>query len=68
MKITITDIVKDGIWLAFPPLPFGLSFMNLRLVALTPALFDKGIPDLLANSENIVRISVHQKSIKDSES
>ena len=58
MKITITDIVKNGIWLTFPPLLFGLSLMSRLPAALTPALFNKGIPDVLANGENIVRILV----------
>lgn len=58
MKITIADIIKNGIWMTFPPLPFCLSLMNLLHAALTPEQFNKGIPDVLANSENIVRIVV----------
>ncbi len=58
MKITITDIVKNGIWLTFPPLLFSLSLMSRLPAALTPALFNKGIPDILLNGENIVRILV----------
>ena len=56
MKIAITDIVKNGIWLTFPPLLFSLSLMNRLPAALTPALFNKGIPSALANGENIMRI------------
>ena len=58
MKIPISDIVKNGIWLTFPPLLFSLGFMNRLPPALTPALFNKGIPDILVNGENIVRILV----------
>jgi len=58
MKITVTDILKNGIWLTFPPLLFGLSFMSLLPVVLTPDLFNKGIPDVLVNGENIMRILV----------
>lgn len=58
MKITKDDIVKNGIWLTFPPLLFSLSLMNYLPVALTPALFNKDIPAALLNGENIVRIVV----------
>jgi len=58
MRITITDIAKNGIWLTLPPLLFGLGLMNRLPVSLTPALFNKGIPDVLVNGENIVRILV----------
>jgi hypothetical protein len=58
MKITITDIVKNGIWLTFPILLFSLSLMSRLPAALTPALFNKGIPDVLLNGENIGRILV----------
>ena len=58
MKITITDIVKNGIWLTFPILLFSFSLMNRLPAALTPALFNQGIPDVLAKGENIVRILV----------
>ncbi len=58
MKITVIDILKNGIWLTFPPLLFGLSFMKLLPVVLRPDLFNKGIPDVLLNWENIVRILV----------
>jgi len=56
MKITITDIVKNGIWFIFPILGFGLSFQSRLPAALTPALFNKDIPDVLLYGENIVRI------------
>ena len=56
MKITITDIVKNGIWLIFPILLFSLSLMSRLPAALTPALFNRGIPDVLLNGENIGRI------------
>lgn len=58
MKVTITDIIKNGIWLTFPPLLFSLILMNRLPATLTPALFNKGIPDMLANGENIGRILV----------
>lgn len=58
MKITITNIAKNGIWLTFPPLLFSLSLMSRLPEPLTPALFNQGIPDILLNSENIVRIFV----------
>jgi hypothetical protein len=58
MKITKIDILKNAIWLTLPPLLFGLSLMNYLPAVLTPALFNKGIPDILANGENIVRILV----------
>ena len=58
MKITITDIVKNGIWLTFPILLFSLSLMSRLPAALTPALFNKGIPDVLLYGENIGRILV----------
>lgn len=56
MKITIGDIVKNGFWLIFPILGFSLILMNHLPAALTPALFNQGIPGLLLNGENIGRI------------
>jgi hypothetical protein len=58
MIITKTDIIKNGIWLTFPPLLFSLGLMTLLPNSLTPAQFNKGIPDLLVNIESIGRISV----------
>ena len=58
MKITITDIVKNGIWLIFPILGFSLILGSRLPAALTPALFNKGIPDVLLYGENIGRILV----------
>ncbi len=58
MKITKIDIFKNGIWFTLPPLLFSLSLMNALPEALTPALFNTGIPELLATGENIVRIVV----------
>jgi phosphotransferase system glucose/maltose/N-acetylglucosamine-specific IIC component len=58
MKITTTDIIKNGIWLTFPPLLFSLSLMSLLPTALTPAQFNQGIPDMLLNVESIGRILV----------
>ena len=49
MIITKTDIIKNGIWLTFPPLLFSLSLMTLLPTALTPAQFNEGIPDVLLN-------------------
>ncbi len=58
MIITTTDIIKNGIWLTFPPLLFSLSLMTLLPTALTPAQFNRGIPDVLLNIESIGRILV----------
>jgi hypothetical protein len=58
MKITPTDIIKNGIWLTFPPPIFSLSLMSLLPTALTPAQFNQDIPDLLLNVESIGRILV----------
>jgi len=58
MKITITDIAKNGIWLTLPALLFSLGFMNRLPAVLTPTLFNQGIPDLLASGESMVRILV----------
>ena len=58
MIITTTDIIKNGIWLTFPPLLFSLSLMTFLPTALTPAQFDRGIPDVLLNIESIGRILV----------
>lgn len=52
----MTDIVKNGIWMIFPILGFSLCLMSLLPAALTPALFNQGIPDVLLNGENIGRI------------
>jgi amino acid permease len=58
MKITTTDIIKNGIWLTFPLLLFSLSLMSLLPTALTSAQFNKGIPDVLLNVESIARVLV----------
>ncbi len=58
MIITKTDIIKNGIWLTFPPLLFSLSLMTFLPTALTPEQFDRGIPDILLNIESIGRILV----------
>jgi phosphotransferase system glucose/maltose/N-acetylglucosamine-specific IIC component len=58
MKITTTGIIKNGIWLTFPPLLFSLSLMILLPTALTPAQFNEGIPTVLLNIESIGRILV----------
>lgn len=58
MKITFTDIFKNGIWLTIPILLFSFSLMNSLPAALTPAQFNKGISGELLNGENIVRILV----------
>ncbi len=55
MKITKTDIFKNGLWLTLPPLLFSLSLMNHLPLALTPALFNQDIPELLVIGENITR-------------
>jgi hypothetical protein len=56
--ITKTDILNNGIWLTFPPLLFSLSLMTFLPNALTPAQFDRGIPDVLLNIESIGRTLV----------
>lgn len=58
MKITFTDIFKNGIWLTFPILIFSFSLMNSLPSELTPAQFNKGISGELLICENIVRIFV----------
>ena len=58
MIITKTDIIKNCIWLTFPPLLFSLSLMTFLPNALTPAQFNEGIPDVLLNIESIGRILV----------
>lgn len=58
MKTTLTTIFKNGIWLTFPPLLFSLSLMGQLPEALTPAVFNKDIPDGLVMGENIARIFV----------
>lgn len=58
MIITKTDIIKNGIWLTFPPLLFSLSLMTFLPNALTPAQFNEGIADVLLNIESIGRIFV----------
>jgi hypothetical protein len=58
MIITTTDIIKNGIWLTFPPLLFSLSLMTFLPNALTPEQFNEGIPDVLLNIESIGRILV----------
>jgi hypothetical protein len=58
VKITKTDIIKNGLWLTLLPLLFSLSLMSFLPTALTPAQFNQGIPDLLVNIESIGRILV----------
>jgi phosphotransferase system glucose/maltose/N-acetylglucosamine-specific IIC component len=58
MIITKTDIIKNGIWLTFPPLLFSVSLMTLIPNALTPDQFNEGIPDVLLNIESIGRVLV----------
>ena len=58
MRVSLIDVSKNGIWLTFPPLLFSLFFMDYLPVALMPAMFNKDIPPLLINSENIVRVLV----------
>jgi phosphotransferase system glucose/maltose/N-acetylglucosamine-specific IIC component len=54
----MTDIIKNGLWLTFPPLLFSLGLMSLVPNALTPDRFNRGIPDLLVTVESIGRILV----------
>jgi hypothetical protein len=56
--ITKTDIIKNGIWLTFPPLLFSLSLMTFCPNTLTPDQFNRGIPDVLVNIESIGRVLV----------
>lgn len=58
MKFSTSDIMKNGIWLTLPPLLFSLSLMIIAPTALTPAEFNKGIPDILIYGETIGRIIV----------
>lgn len=58
MRIKLSEILKNGIWMLIPPLIFGLCFMNLLPVVLKPELFNSGIPDVLLYTENITRILV----------
>jgi hypothetical protein len=58
MIITKNNIIKNGLWLTLPPLLFSLSLMTFLPNALTPAQFNRGIPDLLLNIESIGRILV----------
>ncbi len=58
MAITITDTLKNGLWLTFPPLLFSLGLMSIVPTALTPAQFNKGIPEVVVNGEIIGRIFV----------
>jgi phosphotransferase system glucose/maltose/N-acetylglucosamine-specific IIC component len=53
-----TDIIKNGIWLTFPPLLFSLSLMGVLPNALTADQFNQGIPAVLLNLESIGRILV----------
>ena len=43
---------------AFPPMLFNLSLMTFLPTALTPAQFNRGIPDVIVNVESIGRILV----------
>ncbi|HRF49081.1 MAG TPA: hypothetical protein PLC98_15725 [Anaerolineales bacterium] len=56
MRTTNTDVVKNGMWLIVPILGFSLVLMDRLPAALTPALFNKDIPDLLLLGENVGRI------------
>ncbi len=58
MAVTVTGILKNGLWLTFPPLLFSLSLMRIVPTALTPAQFNKGIPDVVVNGEIIGRVLV----------
>lgn len=50
------NIAKNGVWLTLPPLLFSLILMSSLPVSLTPAVFNRGIPDVLLNGESIMRI------------
>lgn len=52
------NIVRNGIWLTLPPLFFSLILMSSLPAALTPALFNRDIPDVLLSGESIMRILV----------
>ncbi len=58
MTITKADILKNGIWLTFPPLLLSLGLMAVLPNALTPAQFNDGIPDALVSIESVGRIVV----------
>ena len=58
MKFFTSDIMKNGILLTLPPLLFSLSLMVIAPTALTSVEFNRGIPNLLINSEIAGRIVV----------
>jgi hypothetical protein len=58
VKFGIADVMKNGIWLALPPLLFSLGLMSISQTALTAMEYNKGIPDFLMISEIIGRILV----------
>lgn len=58
MTMNATDILKNGLWLTFPPLFFSLSLMLIVPAAITPAQFNYGIPDVVVKGEIIGRIFV----------
>ncbi len=58
MTITKADILKNGIWLTFPPLLFSLGLMAVLPNALIPAQFNEGIPGALVAIESVGRIVV----------
>lgn len=52
------NVIKNGVWLTLPPLAFSLLLMNVLPTALTPARFNRDIPDILLNLESAARIIV----------
>jgi hypothetical protein len=58
MNFFNSAIMKNGIWLTLPPLIFSLGVMSVAPTVVTPAEFNKGIPDLLIYSEMVSRVVV----------
>lgn len=58
MTITKTDIIKNGIWLTFPPLLFSLGLMTILPNATSPAQFNEGIAKVLLVVESAMRALV----------
>jgi hypothetical protein len=52
------NAIKNGVWLTLPPLAFSLLLMNVLPAALTPAQFNRDIPDTLLNLESTARVIV----------
>lgn len=58
MRSTLANLLRNGIWLTFPPLIFSLNLMDRLPDPFSPALFNKGVSGILLSAENITRIFV----------